>query len=121
MGNKIWKISKWFLCKLPVLVHRVQFSVNSVPGVDCNCNQTTNSAFPVFPFQQSEQAEKPDGLSNNQEVLLHHLIIDEVKFYNIEKTAREQAASQEWQAEKKFSFTASNTYIAIFLGHFCPR
>ena len=90
--------------------------------MDCNnCNQTTNSAFPVFPFQQYEQDEKPDGLSNNQEVLLHHLIIDEVKFYNIEKTAREQAASQEWQAEKKFRFTASNTYIAIFLGHFCPR
>ena len=34
--------------------------------------------------------------------------MDEAKLNNIEKTTREQAASQEWNAERKFRFTASN-------------
>ena len=51
-----------------------------------------------------EQYKKPDGLNRNQEALLDHLIDDEAKLNNIEKTTREQAASQEWNAERKFHF-----------------
>ena len=61
-----------------------------------------------FPLQQSEQYEKPDDLSSNQEALLDHLIVDEAKLNTIEKKTSEQAASQEWQAERKFRYTASN-------------
>ena len=77
--------------------------IDSVLRADCTDNQNSISAFPAFPLQSTEQYKKPDGLSRNQEALLDHLIVDEAKLNNIEKTTREQAASQEWNAERKFS------------------
>ena len=83
-------------------------NIDSVPRVNCNGYQNAISTYPAFPLQQSQQYEKPDGLSSNQEALLDHLIVDEAKLNNIEKTTREQAASQEWLTERKFRFTSSN-------------
>lgn len=86
-------------------------SIDSVPRADSNDgnhDQNAISAFPAFPLRHSEQYKKPDGLSKDQEALLDHLIVDEAKLNSIEKTTREQAASQEWNAERKFRFTASN-------------
>ena len=86
-------------------------NIDSVPRADCNDgndDQNAISAFPAFPLRHFEQYKKPDGLNRNQEALLDHLIVDEAKLNNIEKTTREQAASQEWNAERKFRFTASN-------------
>ena len=56
------------------------------------------SAFPAFPLRHFEQYKKPDGLNRNQEALLDHLIVDEAKLNNVQKTTREQSASQEWNA-----------------------
>lgn len=88
-------------------------NIDSVPRADCNDDKNAISAFPAFPLQHSERYNKPDGLSRNQEVLLDHLNVDEAKLNNIEKTTREQAASQEWNAERKFQFTASNFHTIV--------
>ena len=74
---------------------------------DGNDDQDPISAFPAFPLRHSEQYKNPDGLSRNQEAFLDHLIVHEAKLNNIEKTTREHAASQEWNAERKFRFIAS--------------
>ena len=84
-----------------------------MPRVDCNDEQNAISVYPPFPLQQSEQYEKPDDLSSNQEALLDHLIVDEAKLNTIEKKTSEQAASQEWQAERKFRYTASNFHTIV--------
>lgn len=88
-------------------------NIDSVPRVDCNDEQNAISVYPPFPLQQSEQYEKPDDLSSNQEALLDHLIVDEAKLNTIEKKTSEQAASQEWQAERKFRYTASNFHTIV--------
>ncbi|CAH3156500.1 unnamed protein product, partial [Pocillopora meandrina] len=88
-------------------------NIDSVPRVDCNDEQNAISVYPPFPLQQSEQYEKPDDLSSNQEALLDHLIVDEAKLNTIEKKTSEQAASQEWQAERKFWYTASNFHTIV--------
>ena len=41
------------------------------------------------------------------------MIVDEAKCNTIEKKTSEQAASQEWQAERKFWYTASNFYTIV--------
>ena len=79
-----------------------------MPRADCNDGNDEQNATSAFPLRHFEQYKKPDGLNRNQEALLDHLIVDEAKLNNIEKTTREQAASQEWNAERKFWFTASN-------------
>ena len=59
-------------------------------------------------MKQSEQYEKPDSLGSNHQALLEHLIVDEAKLYTIEKRTSGQVASKEWQAGRKFRYTASN-------------
>ena len=64
-------------------------------------------------MQQSEHYEKPDDLSSIQEAILDHFIVDEAKLTTIEKKTSEQAASKEWQAERKFRYTASNFHTIL--------
>ena len=75
--------------------------IPAVPRADCNDDKNAISTFPALPLQHSGRYKKPDGLSRSQEALLDHLIVDEPKLNNIEKITRQQAASQEWNAERK--------------------
>ncbi|CAH3146894.1 unnamed protein product [Pocillopora meandrina] len=64
-------------------------------------------------LQETKFGKCPNDLSSNQEALLDHLIVDEAKLNTIEKKTSEQAASQEWQAERKFRYTASNFHTIV--------
>lgn len=88
-------------------------NIDSMPRVDCHNEQNAISVYPPFPLQQSEPYEKPDDLRSSQEALLEHLIVDEVKLNTIEKKTIEQVASEEWQAERKFRYTASNFHTIV--------
>lgn len=88
-------------------------NTDSMPTVDCHNEQNAISVYPPFPLQQSEPYEKPDDLRSSQEALLGHLIVDEVKLNTINKKTIEQVASEEWQAERKFRYTASNFHTIV--------
>ena len=79
--------------------------LTSVPRVNRVAPDLTQ--YPRFPLTNEAEMVKPWVLTEAEENLLSFLSVDEEKIRGIEKSTKEQSASDMWRKERTYRFTAS--------------
>ena len=86
-------------------------NLTSVPRNNAPVNAQELNHYPRFPLSNDNDMVVLRELSDTEEALIKHLIVDEEGIHSMESATGEQAGCDEWKTQHTYRFTASKYHL----------